>query len=93
MRRVLLASAFSVCLCLLALSLWLAINPATASAATGSANCGGGWKVMCCYPCTDVVKCDCTDGVGCTATYKDGSTREKRCDSFDDGPVPTVNES
>ena len=82
MRRVLLGSALSVCACLLAVSLWLAINPRTAAAASGSADCGGGWKLMCCMDCSNVKKCDCTDGVGCTVTYNDGSMSEKRCDSF-----------
>lgn len=82
MRRVLLGSALSVCACLLAVSLWLAINPRTAAAAEGSANCGGGWKLMCCMDCSNVKKCDCTDGVGCTVTYNDNTTSEKKCSSF-----------
>ena len=36
---------------------------------------------MCCMDCSNVKKCDCTDGVGCTVTYNDGSTSEKKCDS------------
>jgi hypothetical protein len=41
--------------------------------------------VLCCLSCSNVTKCDCTDGVGCTATYSDGTTSQKRCDSFDGG--------
>ena len=87
MKRLLMASAFSVSLCLLALSLWLLINPSIALAATGSADCGGGKKVLCCVDCANVTKCDCEDGRGCTVTYSDKTTSEKLCTSFDGGPA------
>ncbi len=66
----------------------LAVNkPGTALAATGSADCGGGQKVQCCVDCSKVTRCDCQDGVGCTVTYDDDSTRKKLCSSFDGPPV------
>ncbi len=87
MKRLLMASAFFVSVYLLALSFWLLINPGTALAATGSADCGGGQKVQCCVDCSKVTRCDCQDGVGCTVTYDDNSTRKKLCSSFDGPPV------
>lgn len=87
MKRLMVASALSVSLCLVALSLWLLLNPSTALAATGSADCGGGQKVLCCMDCSNVTKCDCTDGLGCTVTYNDNTTSKKLCSSFD-GPLP-----
>lgn len=84
MRRVLFGSAFSVCVCLLALSMWLAINPRTALAASGSAKCRDGGSVLCCMDCSRVTKCDCTDYEGCTATFSDGTTAEHKCSSFGD---------
>lgn len=86
MKRLLMASAFSLSLCLLALSLWLLITPRASLAATGSASCGDGKKVLCCVNCTNVKKCDCTDGRGCTVTYSDNTTSEKLCSSFEGGP-------
>ena len=87
MKRLLMASAFSVSLCLLALSLWLLTNHGTALAATGSADCGGGQKVQCCVDCSRVTRYDCQDGVGCTVTYDDNSTRKKLCSPFDGPPA------
>jgi len=87
MKRMLWGSAFSMFVCLLVLSAWLVISPHTSSAASGSADCGGGQKVHCCLSCENVTKCDCQDGVGCTATYTNGTTSQKRCDSFGNGIV------
>jgi hypothetical protein len=93
MKRMLWGSALSAFVCLLVLSAWLVVNPRPSFAATGSAECGGGKKVLCCLSCSNVVRCDCTDGIGCAATYSDGTTSEKKCDNFgggigiEEGPV------
>lgn len=83
MKRVLLASIFSMCLGLLAASAWLLFNPVSAFAADGKANCGGFKTVSC---SSGAVRCVCEDYVGCTSTFADGSQSVASCKS-DDGPA------
>ncbi len=47
MKRILLASLFSICLALLVATTFLLINPFPVFAATGSANCGDGTAIQC----------------------------------------------
>jgi len=60
MKRTLLASAFSVCLCLLIVTTWLLLNPVTASAATCVALCRNADAVSC-----SGYKCSAADNFGC----------------------------
>lgn len=62
MKRTWTISALSLCLCLLAATSWALLNPTTAYAATGSADCGNGYVIYC-----KAEDCECEDGVGCTA--------------------------
>ena len=60
MKRTLLASALSVCLCLLIVTTWLLLNPITASAATCVAQCRNSDSVSC-----SGFSCSAADNFGC----------------------------
>lgn len=84
MKRMLLASLFSICIALLITTAFLLINPFPVFAATGTAKCGPYTNVSCPGNGT-AATCSCTDYSGCTATFADGSTRTTNCSDFD-GP-------
>jgi len=86
MKRRWLTAVLSICFGLLIATTWLLLTPTPVSAATGSADCGNGKHVYC-----NAADCDCTDGVGCTATNPFQPSVFTGCigpKSGDDKPAP-----
>lgn len=76
MKKAFLASMFSVCLGLLAVSAWLLFSPSAVFAAEGTAKCGSITSVRC---ADGAVRCVCEDGKGCTSYFADGTWSEAKC--------------
>ena len=76
MRKAWKLSALSLCLGLLAASGWVVMNPVSALAADGTANCGGFKTVSCSAGAT---RCSCEDYVGCTSYFADGTSKQTKC--------------
>jgi hypothetical protein len=68
--------ALSACLGLSVASAWLVLMPVPVLAAEGTANCGGFTRVRC---ADGAVRCVCSDGVGCTSYFANGTSSEAKC--------------
>ncbi len=74
MRRAWTASLLTICSGLVVATAYLLTTPPTASAATGTADCGGGITATCSGEI-----CSCTDNVGCTSVDRNGTTTKVTC--------------
>lgn len=86
MRKSLLGYAISVCLILVAASVWLAISPTTAYAASCWASCEGNRMPVLCMGDPGTT-CSAQDGIGCTSILG-GQPNEQLCSDNPEFPLP-----